>query len=127
MAKSEKVANEDPSRSDVDAPVSKEVETGISASLTKADSEETARANEDPTRSPFAAPESDEIKTSGAGQDCEEISDTAQGCEDDNTNHEQGVDLGGGWLRYWDATESDHYYFHFREYPTRPLPLIEWL
>jgi hypothetical protein len=58
-----------------------------------------------------AEPESDELESSGA----------AQACEDDNTNHEQGVDLGGGWLRYWNDSESEHYYFHFRTYPT-PLP-----
>ena len=32
--------------------------------------------------------------------------------DSDNTSHEQGVEIGGGWLRYWDATESEHYYYH---------------
>lgn len=35
--------------------------------------------------------------------------------ETDSTSQEQGVDVGKGWLRYWDAAESEHYYFHSGE------------
>jgi hypothetical protein len=31
----------------------------------------------------------------------------------------QGVDIGGGWLRYWDVGESAHYYFHEESGETR--------
>eukprot|EP00291_Cryptomonas_curvata_P010365 CAMPEP_0172200430 /NCGR_PEP_ID=MMETSP1050-20130122/29324_1 /TAXON_ID=233186 /ORGANISM="Cryptomonas curvata, Strain CCAP979/52" /LENGTH=60 /DNA_ID=CAMNT_0012877733 /DNA_START=20 /DNA_END=199 /DNA_ORIENTATION=+ len=59
-----------------------------------ADSEETDSRANGPSKSPVAAPEFDEHETSGAGQESEEISGGApQGCEDDNTDHEQGVDL----------------------------------
>lgn len=45
-------------------------------------------------------------------QSAESSVNNSSSLDTDNTLHEQGVDVGKGWLRYWDAQESEHYYYH---------------
>ena len=49
----------------------------------------------------------------------EVLHSTSGGVVGDLLGLQQGVDVGGGWLRYWDDVEGANYYFHEESGETR--------